>query len=672
MIVILLLLIIGCQSYDITVSFGKIKIPKTDNCTLTINSTVIKADNGRVSGLHYGLIYYECGVHSGYIISKPECYECGIFCPQNDRVINCRQMVLPYIAGGIIAFAFAMLLVSAFHYWGADAIHSLHTSIKNKNRIKREHEFEQYLGKAQPKYTKPSLESLPETQACSSGSNQSKPNTLSFSKVAVGSLLLTADRTYACDRTLFMHSNGQICDQYKCQDINSYSFVLGVGKMICFNTPTGDLMKFEIAESREVSYYQMLYETSDYDIETEYTSNCKQSGLCYKEYCYKHSRHPDLRNTTSVHSYDCDGEGLGCDFLCWHKYACTWYIWWLRDKGMRASIYKRTHTKWNFNLRVTYKDIIKDYYFDNDNTQNDLDIGKLFSSSSMPISVENVIKIEIYRHDYIVRDGVVYYGAAANDLNNLTPGRLGDYQISIDNKQSVYKTNEITCKTHGCVVKCNGPEPTLRTFRKLAHREVIKEYSIGDEYSVRTFIPVPMTISINIGNVDFKNLYVEQANCELDNIYTFGCIGCSQMPYAVIQSTNIRHHGTLPFESNCTFNRKILHCSETPDTLVPIKRYNMCHIYIPSLNKSISIEFKYEFYGELSIPEELYSHNNGFKSIVNGLWNNPGFIDTLTYGAFGFTGIGIVTSILVKIVFRSLALRQSKVCEKEIQADSSV
>nr|QPL15339.1 glycoprotein [Hymenopteran phasma-related virus OKIAV232] len=649
--------------YDINANYGKITIPDNDNCTLLLNDTKIEAVNGKVPGLHYGLIQYECGHHKGFILSKPECYECGIYCPQNDRLLNCRQFGLPYLLGFITSLLLSVILVIFMHKWGFNWISILISSLKDHRRVKRENRYVKYISKFNARNMNQQIYNPP-PQTTSAPKMKKYP---SLTEIAVGTLMLTADRSYACDRTLFMHSNGQICDKVKCQDINSYTFNIGIGKTICFNTPTRDMMKFQITNTKEVSTYQELYETSDYEIELESTSSCKQVGLCYKEYCHKNAKHPDFKNGTGVHGYDCESEGLGCDFMCWHKYACTWYYWWFRNVGNRAAIFKRTTSIWSFDLLVTYKELVERYTFNSDLTQNDLDIGKLFSINNMPINVNNVIKANFYISDYIVRDGFSFYEATANDINNLTPGRLGDYQISLDNRQSIYKNNEIQCRTTGCKVICSGPEPSLRVFRSLKHKNIVEEYNILDDYSIRVLKSVPMSVNLNIGNVEFKNLFVEQANCDLNVIQTFGCIGCDKMPYAIIQSSKIVNHGVLPFISNCTFNRKTLSCSEDLTKLVPISKYNSCHIYIPVSNKTLNIEFKYEFFGELSVPEDIYSHDNGFKGILKSISGNPNFLDTLTYGAFAFTGIGIAASMITKIVLRSMAIKKSKETEKEIE-----
>lgn len=149
-------------------------------------------------------------------------------------------------------------------------------------------------------------------------------------------------------------------------------------------------------------------------------------------------------------------------------------------------------------------------------------------------------------------------------------------------------------------------------------------------------------------------------------MHTFGCIGCDKMPYAVIQAHKIVNRGILPFVSNCTFDRKVLSCGSNINKIIPSSKYQVCNIYIPNINKTLVLNFTYEFYGELSIQDDIVSHDNGFKGIVKSLVNNPNFLDTLTYGAFTFTGVGILASFILKLSLRALALKKAKSIDKDI------
>lgn len=310
---------------------------------MVLNNTKIEILDGLVPGLHYGLVQYECGIYKGFVLSKPECFDCGIYCPQNDKLLNCRQFTLPYFLGISTALFFSILFSVFMHKWGFNWINVFIASMKDNKRVRRENRYAKYISRFNTLnnkiYTPPGV-SAPEIETPITRDKRYP----SLTQLAVGTLLLTADRTYACDRTLFMHSNGQICDKSKCQEINSYNFNIGIGKTICFNTPSRDIMKFRIMNTKNIITHQQLYDTSDYDIELESISNCKQTGLCYKENCYKGARHLDLHNKTGVHDFDCESEGLGCEFMCWHKYACTWYSWWFKNVGMIASIFKKVST----------------------------------------------------------------------------------------------------------------------------------------------------------------------------------------------------------------------------------------------------------------------------------------------------------------------------------------
>lgn len=111
---------------------------------------------------------------------------------------------------------------------------------------------------------------------------------------------------------------------------------------------------------------------------------------------------------------------------------------------------------------------------------------------------------------------------------------------------------------------------------------------------------IGINVGLSINNIEFKNLYIEPASCNLEILYTSGCIGCNQLPYAVIGSSKVKHIGILQYTSNCSFTVKHLSCNNDLYILNPIKKYDYCSIYIPSINQTLNIHYKYQFVGKLN------------------------------------------------------------------------
>lgn len=100
---------------------------------------------------------------------------------------------------------------------------------------------------------------------------------------------------------------------------------------------------------------------------------------------------------------------------------------------------------------------------------------------------------------------------------------------------------------------------------------------------------------------------------------TFGCIGCSQTPYAVIQPYSVESQGVIEYISNCTFDKKYLSCNTESYILHFEQNHDSCLMEVPSINVTLHIDLKYKFYGDINqIEYEVSSETIGgvFKSIV--------------------------------------------------------
>lgn len=109
-------------------------------------------------------------------------------------------------------------------------------------------------------------------------------------------LSTAAGQVYACDKTLFLSSNGKICDNTECHNINMYSMHIQTGSNICFNTAEGEKLEMRIKDGKTVTRYQAIYYACSFKVETQTTYECKQiSGNCWNGgTCRLGYRHPSF------------------------------------------------------------------------------------------------------------------------------------------------------------------------------------------------------------------------------------------------------------------------------------------------------------------------------------------------------------------------------------------
>lgn len=68
----------------------------------------------------------------------------------------------------------------------------------------------------------------------------------------------------ACDNTLFLNTQGKICDSINCHDISTYLINILDGQVICFRTIDNELVTFEIKETLTRTRYRSVYRYKQY------------------------------------------------------------------------------------------------------------------------------------------------------------------------------------------------------------------------------------------------------------------------------------------------------------------------------------------------------------------------------------------------------------------------
>ncbi|KAK5648223.1 hypothetical protein RI129_003115 [Pyrocoelia pectoralis] len=103
--------------------------------------------------------------------------------------------------------------------------------------------------------------------------------------------MLCYEGTMACNMNLFLTSNGKVCNEDVCKDVDMYSFSVSSGETICFSDPEGARLSLKISSayyrsfsndlplSAEVQTTAPEDENSDTDFECKYIYKQITTGL---------------------------------------------------------------------------------------------------------------------------------------------------------------------------------------------------------------------------------------------------------------------------------------------------------------------------------------------------------------------------------------------------------
>lgn len=523
-------------------------------------------------------------------------------------ILDCNHFIFPFLLGMVINLTIVFSLYILYTKIIRKFIHKKILQIKDKRVTRKNNKITKLALKIKhmerdPTYIEvidnilPTAPEIPDNNVNDKVTFKDvETNTIkrypSLNSVAVGTLALGSvfpNGVFACDRTLFFENNGLICDSNHCQNFESYQFSINSLSTVCFETSTDGKMIFEIEKFSINTIYDSIYYTSDFNIKTMSTYNCKGAGLCDRNSCKINSRHPNFPNYTNPHRYGCDTEGLGCEQLCFHKYACTFYSLEVIPEGKVYRIYKKENIYWQLDLSVEFKNNIRRYVFNTYTPSNDLDFGTLFGNNNLPISIISTQYAQDINENFLISINKSYYNIRANELNYPTPYMIGDLQISLDTNNIIYPIEDIRCQSFGCTINCISAIYQIKRFVNDKNKNEHKNVLEFNDYQLLSKTYVDSTVQMSVGNIDFKNLYVEPATCNLEILETFGCIGCNQMPYIVIQATQIKTIGSLQIKSNCSFYQKSISCRYDPFIINPKDRYKNCYISIPRLNKTLYV-----------------------------------------------------------------------------------
>lgn len=153
-----------------------------------------------------------------------------------------------------------------------------------------------------------------------------------------------------------------------------------------------------------------------------------------------------------------------------------------------------------------------------------------------------------------------------------------------------------------------------------------------------------------IGNINISSLNVKTALCNIEVIDTYGCLGCSKRPYVIFQANSIKEPGIIPFESNCTFNKKYLSCMPEQYTLEIDTLNAYCYVYMEVINKTLYIDTNIEFVGFINPSNSQMAVSETSYEIAKTVFTDFDLLRATAYTMGGATILGMILSYVVKIL----------------------
>nr|WPR17621.1 MAG: glycoprotein [Beetle phasma-like virus] len=477
-----------------------------------------------------------------------------------------------------------------------------------------------------------------------------------------------------CDENLYMNSKGLVCKENECKELNTYFFHVQSGQSICFKDMEGEKFDIKIVETSMKSRFNLMYYTSEYSLKQDTYSNCKGVGECWQGGCKKNtvgSRFKDTQGAQEgVHGYTCGSDSVGCDSWCFHYASCVYVHWWIVQIGEKIPVYKIESKMWEVKIETNYKGLRTNYVFNANNPSVNLLDFVSGNSKKVPIIINSLESEEL-----IIPNGLIIVDSTSlsidvSDVNMPETDKIGDYQLALRGTTQTFNSHNVQCQINSCEAICVAPQSKIQRIKKMASN--LKASGKAHEFQHIRTSEVAETkhltrgsVSLTMGNVNFKNLQVVPGTCEIDLTMTFACSSCSYKPYAIFNSYNIKSEGTVLFTSNCTFDVNYMSCNKEPYKMQLIHNEKVCLIHIMSQNKTLIINFEYNFYGELDLEKTLYAMEST-SELLKDVITSPGFIDGLTWTLTGFLAITSFTTITLRVVKAISTYKMHQVSESKI------
>lgn len=653
MVILLSLLLIGlAKGQDVSVNNGKINIREGVSCNVTLYNRTIYNATQEIPGLHYGLVAHVCTSGSkGYYISSPKCFNCGIYCPQNDMLLNCNQFWFPFLMGLAVGTPGAVIIVWILITLKNRYYPQARNYIKHTRDAKRERKYRKIQNFLEVQEKE---KNTPNTQGHSSRRN-------SLTTVLFTSLLASSHlkETSACDRSLYITSANTICETSNCISTNTFLLNLEKGMKVCFNGDVTYAFAIRFKDYRATATYSYIYKTSEFKIKTKTHGACKTVDGCERGRCKKVEKYPSFKeeNNRTVYGYGCEWSSAYYG-VCFFGGMCTWYQWSVALTGPQYKVYKLNHKGFELEFEISINNVTRTEILSDRSLNMNLDLLDVKNRLNFPLSVISTLGPEKYTAPHIAEVDNHYYDVDASELNLPLKNRVGDIQID-NNQQITIDSSLVKCYADNNAVDCRHTKPAIEVIKDNKKPEDFRRYERVTDNIVRTKSSLQRSVSLMFSHSNIKSLEVSNPSCKMAVSYSYGCRECNQNPQVIVSSSDIRQEGMIYFKSNCSFNRQYLSCSYYPQTIELLDDKEYCYIYIEKINTTLNIHIKYEFVGEVIFNPYYTSEPDNFQAIMGGVISNPNFVDGLFKSFVITSSVLLVITTVVKAIGRIMVLRMA-------------
>lgn len=625
-------------------------ITTTKSCTIvTPTGTVV--GEGTIPGLHFGLIDYNCGGETGSLLSRIDCKSCGVYCSYNDFFEKCkeRNFASKTIIGVLFGILIGIIITKLYKkvirpklisLWDAMVIrYYLRQDRIIKNRTSR-------YGGQKPRYKEIRYGSVHARNII----EKSRVNTAVV--VAVAASLIYPVLT--CDQTLYMTSQGKICNQPNCFDTSVLDFQLKTGSTICFRSTHGTNLTVTFDSIKSKQLYYPIYKTSDYEVKiVQQLHRCKGTD-CWDE--------ADCRLDTQFKTFDRSAsqvQGFGCtlntlnDGMCFHTTSCLFYHWELVPAGPIGTVYEYVSDTWEIQMTMTHNNVVTKNVFTTNQPTLNMDMGgSRLPIVAYPLAVENVK----YSKHILSYNGEMY-DVEASALNLPVLGMVGDLQIDIVNNTQTFVDWGVKCSGQSGMTVCWVAPSSLQKISKVTKpRRNLIGYHTYHGTALSQMQTKGGLVAVRLGNFNVDALFVTTADCKYSVKMAYSCIGCSQQPYLVLEAYDIKSYGMIKVESDCGFTENYLSCNTGFIVRYAALGVSNCSIHGPN-NMSLEITFEQEFTGALHyLPMSRISGT--FMDEASSMVSSTEFITSM-FSSIAFTSIIIAVAGMLSNIIKSVAITRA-------------
>lgn len=397
-----------------------------------------------------------------------------------------------------------------------------------------------------------------------------------------------------CDKTLYLSTQGKVCDEASCVEISTYQFSIKNGQAVCFNTPEGKTLKVHLRNTNIIIRYQASYYTCDYKLTKKSTYSCKAAwGDCYNGgTCYQGYAHSALKeDTDNPHGYGCTDGVIGCDVHCTAQVSCTWYRWELIANMDRCyKVYNKISEIWETDVVIDYDGMRKVTTLNTNNPTCNMKQMNLTGLLDLPIAITSLLHETIHVKSSLLINGNKGYEVEASQINMPVKNMIGEQQLSLNKKTMTFYTSRPEIVALTCNAIAMYDEPAINRLLN-THQPTIDGANLlkSGDYVLKRKVPVSSFANMMISNVKFDYLFISPSYCKIKLEQSYGCTGCDIRPYVVLKPYDIKNEGILEYETNCTWGQAMLSCNPEPYIMTLDDNSDTC---LYSIDKS-NIDYKF-------------------------------------------------------------------------------